>query len=129
MYFVFIVDIQFPDLNGRHSFGDMRVPLCCRFALVSRPEVPTQAVLKVTGPLEAGIRYTIGQKNVHTKCDMRAALSGLEDKSLADQAELRIADVIQQIKNTSELERTLKKLLEVDRCSDTAARHRFRSAS
>ena len=86
------------------------------------------AVLKVTGPLEVGLRVTVGSKDVHKKSKLRAALSGLEDKFSADQAELGIAHIIQQISSAGELERTLKQVLETDRCSTTAARHRYRSA-
>ena len=100
-----------------------------RFALIGQPQMPTpQTVLKVTGPLEAGLRCTVGQKNVHTKSKLRAALSGLENKFLADQAELGIADSIQQICTASELETIFKQLLETDGCSDTATRRRYRQA-
>ena len=84
--------------------------------------------MKGKGPLEAGLKGSGPEKpmKAQNKAQLRAALSGLEDRSVADQAEAGVMKVVQQINSTSQLERTLKQLLEIDRCSSTAARHRFR---
>lgn len=88
-----------------------------------------QTSTKVTGPLEAGLKETMGQKNTYTKAKLKAAMSGPEERYLADQAEMGIAHTIKQVQSSAELERVLKQLLEMDNCSVPALRHRLRSST
>lgn len=83
--------------------------------------------LKATGPLEAGLRRGDSIHSPVTKTRLRAALSGLEDKYLAEQAELGILSSIEKIGSANELEQILRQLLNTDTCSAIASRHRYRS--
>ena len=87
-----------------------------------------QMPLIATGPLEAGLRQGDSMQSPQTKARLRAALSGLEDKYLAEQAELGVMKSIEQISSAGDLEQTLRQLLDTDACSSTAARHRYRRA-
>lgn len=81
--------------------------------------------MKGTGPLEAGLRAGT-QSPGQTKAQLRAALSGLEDKAMAEVAEARAMHIISQIDGDIEQEQALKAVLSFDTCSAIAARHRCR---